>query len=96
MACFPEPCVLGVSALEADGDVAALAVQVMMSVFIAGIYSGAPSNVEARKVSQALVGAAWHSERGKLPLSSCDAASVDGDLECVLATTKLAARMPVS
>jgi hypothetical protein len=69
-------------------------VQALLAAFITGIYAGAPCAVEARKISQALVGSAWSSERGKPVTGGRDTASADGDLELVLARIKIAAKMP--
>ena len=37
--------------------------QLLLAALIKGVYMGAPSVLEARKVAQALVGTAWHAER---------------------------------
>ena len=54
-----------VSLAMAGGD----DIHVLMASLVKGIYAGAPSQVEARKIAQALAGAAWCAERGR-PVAS--------------------------
>ena len=45
-------------------------IQCLMASLVKGIYAGAPNQVEARKIAQALAGAAWCAERGRPVASS--------------------------
>ena len=64
----------------------------LVASLIRGVYVGAPSALEARRISQALVGTAWSAERGlRSELALGDA---EHELEQILACIKAAAAIP--
>ena len=63
-----------------------------MAALIRGVYAGAPSAVEARRICQALVGSAWSAERGLR--SEPALGDAEHELEQVLACIKAAAAIP--
>ena len=69
-------------------------VEDLVAQFVAGIYNGASSAIEARRVAQAMVGAAWCAERAHRPAKESQECNVEDSLQQVLARIKQEAHWP--